>query len=87
MTADAQADAVADYPELAIHIKYDAVICDDDDNLRKFFSKPSEDSRLQAVCDYPELKRILHNEKDEQLPNRFQDPFLAALSKQGLGPT
>ena len=89
MTADAQADAVADYPELARHIKQvPEPVTDDDDELRKFFSTQSEDARLQAVSDYPELKRILQNEKDEKLlPKRFQDPVLGAISKQGLGPT
>ena len=89
MTADAQADAVADYPELANYVKKDKQehVTSDDEELRLFFSTQSEDARLQAVSDYPELKRILQKEKDVKLPHRFQDPVLAAIFKQGIGPT
>jgi len=104
MSAEAQADAVADYPELANHIKKEKQehvtvlanhikedqqehVTSDDEELRMFFSTQSEDAKLQAVSDYPELKQILQKEKKEQLPHRFEDPVLAAISKQGLGPT
>ena len=91
MTDDARAQAVYDYPELARHIKQeldtDNTSLKDDDV--KFFATQTEDYRAQAMEDYPELASILHpvesSHNHSSPPD--PDPVLAAIAKQGIGPT
>ena len=91
MTDDARAQAVSDYPELANHIKQD----EDSDNtsfeddLVKFLAMQTEEYRSQAAEDYPELAPILNTVKSSNTHSSpaLTDPVLAAIARQGIGPT
>ena len=87
MTEDARAQAVADYPELASHIKQglENENSSTEDDLVSFLATQTEEFRSQAEADYPELAPILQTVQINHISP--VDPTLAEVARQGLGPT
>ena len=89
MSDDARDQAVHDYPELAKHIKQDEDTdnTSSEDDLVKFLARQTDEYRSQAAEDYPELAPILNTAKSSHSSPALTDPVLAAIARQGIGPT
>jgi hypothetical protein len=89
MQQTCRAQAVVDYPELAICVKQDTDKHSNtyhEEEVHKFLAMQSDEYRTQDMYDYPELASVIQSSKDRFHQHSLTDHVLAAITKQGIGP-